>query len=82
MVRRDKTVDREYRSATRELVTYMMEDPRSISRVINIMWALRALERIGDHSRNVAEYVFYLVKGKDLRHTGLDDLESAVKSWS
>ncbi len=81
VVRRDKTVDREYRSATRELVTYMMEDPRSISRVMNIMWALRALERIGDHARNVAEYVFYLVKGKDLRHIGLDDLESAVKSW-
>ena len=82
VVRRDKSVDQEYRSATRELVTYMMEDPRSISRVMNIMWALRSLERIGDHSRNIAEYVFYLVKGKDLRHVGLENIESTVKSWS
>ena len=82
VVRRDKTVDQEYRSATRELVTYMMEDPRSISRVMNIMWALRALERIGDHSRNIAEYVFYLAKGKDLRHEGLENIESTVRSWS
>lgn len=82
VVRRDKTVDQEYRSATRELITYMMEDPRSISRVMNIMWALRALERIGDHSRNIAEYVFYLVKGKDLRHEGLESIESTVRSWT
>jgi phosphate transport system protein len=82
VVRRDKSVDQEYRSATRELVTYMMEDPRSISRVMNIMWALRSLERIGDHSRNIAEYVFYLVKGKDLRHVGLENIESTVKSWT
>jgi phosphate transport system protein len=81
VVRRDKVVDQEYRSATRELITYMMEDPRSISRVINIMWALRALERIGDHARNIAEYVFYLVKGQDLRHEGLENIESTVKSW-
>jgi len=81
VVRRDKSVDQEYRSATRELVTYMMEDPRSISRVMNIMWALRSLERIGDHARNISEQVFYLVKGKDLRHEGLENIESAVKSW-
>jgi phosphate transport system protein len=82
VVRRDKEVDREYKSATRELVTYMMEDPRSISRVMNIMWALRSLERIGDHSRNIAEYVFYMVKGKDLRHEGLESIESTVRSWT
>ena len=82
VVRRDKIVDQEYRSATRELITYMMEDPRSISRVMNIMWALRALERIGDHSRNIAEYVFYLAKGKDLRHEGLESIESTVRSWT
>jgi len=81
VVRRDKSVDQEYRSATRELVTYMMEDPRSISRVMNIMWALRSLERIGDHARNISEQVFYLVKGKDLRHEGLENIESEVKSW-
>jgi phosphate transport system protein len=82
VVRRDKTVDQEYRSATRELMTYMMEDPRSISRVMNIMWALRSLERIGDHARNVAEYVFYMVKGKDMRHVALENVESTVKSWT
>ncbi len=76
----DKTVDREYKTALRELVTYMMEDPRAISRVLNIIWALRSLERIGDHARNIAELVIYLVRGTDVRHIDLTRMKEEVEN--
>jgi phosphate transport system protein len=78
----DKTVDREYKTALRELVTYMMEDPRSISRVLNVIWVLRSLERIGDHARNIAELVIYLVRGTDVRHIGLTRMREEVEGRS
>lgn len=79
VARDDKAVDREYKSAMRELITYMMEDPRSIGRVMNIIWALRSLERIGDHARNIAEHVIYLVKGLDVRHVSVKEMERKIK---
>ena len=74
----DKEVDLEYGSALREMMSVMMEDPRSIKRILNVIWALRSLERIGDHARNIAEHVVYLVKGKDVRHQSLNDMAASI----
>jgi len=74
----DKAVDLEYGTALRAMMTYMIEDPRSITRVMSIMWSLRALDRIGDHARNIAEHVIYLVKGDDVRHLGLKKMAEKV----
>ncbi len=64
----DKQIDLDYKTALRELVTYMMEDPRSIGRVINILWVIRSIERVGDHAKNLCEQIVFVVKGKDIRH--------------
>lgn len=74
----DEDIDREYQSATRTLMTYMIEDPRHIASVLNVMWVLRSLERVGDHARNLSEQVIYMAKGLDVRHTSVEDIERQV----
>ncbi len=71
----DAAIDEEFRAILRQLITFMMEDPRTISTSLNIVWVAKAFERIGDHAKNIAEYVIYIVKGRDLRHIPLADLQ-------
>ncbi len=78
ILKEDDLIDKEFDGFVRKLVTYMMEDPRTISASLDLLFLAKAIERIGDHSKNVAEIVIYLVKGKDVRHTALDEIETDV----
>ena len=78
VVRQDEQVDGAFRGILRQLITFMMEDPRTISNSIDILFIAKAIERIGDHAKNMSEYVVYMVKGKDVRHTGVEGFEREV----
>ncbi|MCQ1057000.1 phosphate signaling complex protein PhoU [Photobacterium sp. DNB23_23_1] len=75
----DDRIDREYEAIIRQLMTYMMEDPRSIPNVLQVMWSARSIERVGDRCQNICEYIIYFVKGKDIRHTSQEELENILK---
>ena len=78
ILRDDLDVDESFRGILRQLITFMMEDPRTISNSIELLFAAKAIERIGDHAKNIAEYVIFLVKGKDVRHTSVEEIEKEV----
>jgi phosphate transport system protein len=79
VVRQDELVDEEFRSIMRYLITFMMEDPRTISTSLEILFVAKAIERIGDHAKNMSEYVVYMVKGRDVRHVTVEELEREVR---
>jgi len=80
IVRDDKAIDDEFRAFVRKLVTYMMEDPRTISAGLDYLFIAKAVERIGDHAKNIAEFIIYIVKGTDVRHVSRDQLEREALS--
>lgn len=79
VVRQDEAVDAEFRAVLRQLITFMMEDPRTISRCLEVLFIAKAIERIGDHSKNMAEYVIYMVQGRDVRHLNEAEIAESVK---
>ena len=79
ILKEDDLIDQEFDGFVRKLITYMMEDPRTISASLNLLFVAKAIERVGDHAKNIAEFVIYVVKGADVRHTALTDIEKAVQ---
>ena len=79
ILKEDDLIDQEFDGFVRKLITYMMEDPRMISPSLDLLFLAKAIERIGDHAKNIAELIIYIVKGADVRHTSIDQIESVVK---
>jgi phosphate transport system protein len=79
VLKQDDQIDQEFDGLLRKLITYMMEDPRTISSSIDLVFVAKAIERVGDHAKNLAEVIIYVVKGADVRHTSLEAVESAVR---
>jgi len=79
ILKEDDLIDREFDGFVRKLVTYMMEDPRTISASLDLLFLAKAIERIGDHAKNIAEFIIYIVKGTDVRHTSMQAIESAIQ---
>ena len=79
ILKEDDLIDKEFDGFVRKLITYMMEDPRTISPSLDLLFLAKAIERIGDHSKNIAEFIIYVVKGEDVRHTSIDRIESVIK---
>ncbi len=75
----DAQADRQYEALTRQLMTYMMEDPRGIPKVMNVLWSARSLERIGDRCQNISEYIIFFVKGKDVRHLSAESMKQTIR---
>jgi phosphate transport system protein len=79
ILKEDDLIDKEFDGFVRKLITYMMEDPRTISASLDLLFLAKAIERIGDHAKNIAEFIIYIVKGADVRHTSMEQIESAVQ---
>ncbi|MDB5871301.1 MAG: phoU [Ramlibacter sp.] len=79
ILKEDDLIDREFDGFVRKLITYMMEDPRTISPSLDLLFLAKAIERIGDHAKNIAEFIIYVVKGADVRHTSMEQIESVVR---
>ena len=79
IMKADDAIDREFDGFVRKLITYMMEDPRTISPSLDLLFVAKAIERIGDHAKNIAEFIIYVVKGADIRHSSIEEIESAIK---
>ena len=79
VLKQDDQIDQEFDGLMRKLITYMMEDPRTISSSIDLIFVAKAIERVGDHAKNLAEAIIYVVKGTDVRHISLEDVENVVR---